>query len=239
MSHQSPSKFHSLLMSVYNTCTFRHSQYTVQTVGGPFLEMMKESPYAGVLEDPNQSYEMYLDKNNLHWFLLLRVSTLPYITFEISTLNMIDLLTVTRVINDNETESKKLTYIGKYSGKLSVFCTTADRVCVAMGRYKLLQNNCQHFCNNLAYQFELKIHSPTGYTLCSVPVITVKKPLKDEQELELPQEMEIAPVMYRSSFQRTPQVVQKNVARAVAVITGVKGYNDIMSQAASKNEQLA
>ncbi len=242
MSRPPPSKLHSLLLSVYNTSTFRHSsqhQYTTRTEGGPFLEMVRESPYAGVLEDQSQSYDVYLDKSNLHWFILLRTSeptTLPYITLEISTLNMIDLLTATRVISETETESKKLTHIGRYHGKLSTLCTTADRVCAAMGHYKLLLSNCQHFCNNLAYQFGLTIHPPTGHVFCNVPAVTVKEELKDEREV---QNTEIATVVYRTSFKRTSPVVQKSVARAVAVFTGVKGYNDITTQISNKIEQLA
>ncbi len=241
-----PTKLDSFLLSIYNTSKVKNKFKGTQYAGQPFIQMVQETPYADVMEDEHQTYSVYLDKTNLHWMLLLKstVSSLPYITLEISTLNMIDLLTVMKIISETECTSKKLTHIGNYSGKLSTFCLTADKVREAMDRYELLHSNCQHFCNNLAYQFDMKVYNPTCSAICNIPAVTVMEILKDERSTDTQDLMQIQVVCTRgNSFRYTPQVVQKNVARAVAAFTGVKGYGEMVVQATDgtdgMNEQIA
>ena len=241
--YRPPTKMDSFMLSIYNTSKVKNKFKGTLYVGQPFIQMVEETPYADVMEDEHQTYSVYLDKTNLHWIVLLKStgSTLPYITLEISTLNMIDLLTVMKVISETECTSKKLTHIGNYSGKLSTFCSTADKVGEAMDHYELLHSNCQHFCNNLAYQFDMNVYNPTGSAICYVQAVTVMERLNNERSTDTPDFMQVQVVCKRSSsFRYTPQVVQKNVAKAVAAFTVVEGYGEMVVPAVDgMNEQMA
>ena len=232
-----PTKVDAFLMSIYNTSTVKQRFSGTQFVDRPYIEMVQDTPYLDIMDDPEQRYSVYLDKSNLHWFVLVQKtdSTLPYITLEISTLNMVDLLTVMKVMG--EKDCKKLTHIGNYTGKLSKFCIMADRIRETMGQYQLLLNNCQHFCNNLAYQFGMRIQNPSGTFLLNVPAVTILEKMPDK----VAEESEPTEVVYHQqvgSFRRAPMVVQKNAAKAVAIITGVKGYDDIVHQVEGHSERL-
>ena len=50
---------------------------------------------------------------------------------------------------------KKPIKLGTRKTTLMELCKTAEKVRCGMGKYNLLKNNCQHFCNNVLEEFGL------------------------------------------------------------------------------------
>ena len=98
------------------------------------------------------AYEIKLIHRNsiLHWYILLRpkgTSTLPYISMEVTTSDMSDLIPVTR--NFESYEANQVSDLGTYEGTLYYLCQLADRVMEEMESYDIFSSNCQTFCNKL------------------------------------------------------------------------------------------
>ena len=102
---------------------------------------------------------------DLHWFLLFKLkdSNCSYITLEITTNDMTDLVKTTRSVDDECSDiwSKRHEKVGIYKGSLKSLCEKADQVVIEMKVYNLLTSNCQHFCNNLLKKIGLNTCTTT------------------------------------------------------------------------------
>ena len=120
--------------------------------GRPFLEMLQDHCQYGPWISAHAAYKVRLVHRNtsLHWYLLLRpkgTSTLPYISMEVTTSDMSDLIRVTR--NFESYDVNQVSDLGTYEGTLYYLCELADRVVEEMESYNLFSSNCQTFCNKL------------------------------------------------------------------------------------------
>ena len=126
----------------------------------PFVEMIQEHPLYGHLMKVKSVYEVKLvHLESPHWYLLVKTkdSTMPYISLEIRTTDLSDLVQFTREIDSlNAGVSSD---VGIYEGTLLSLCELADRVVKEMGSYDLLTCNCQTFCNKL-----LKMMGKRGFS---------------------------------------------------------------------------
>ena len=127
--------------------------------GDNFVDLVKETPYKTLLKVKTE-YELNLVKSQLHWLLLVRMkdSDEAYISLEITTSNMTDLLQTMRIYEQESdpTNLLKATPVANYETKLIDLCETADRVVRQMGTYSLISRNCQHFCNTLLTQLGIE-----------------------------------------------------------------------------------
>ena len=120
--------------------------------GRPFLEMIRDHSLYGPWIKAQAIYEVKLVHRNsiLYWYLLLRTkgsSTLPYISIEVTTSDMSDLIPVT--CNFESYDANQVSELDIYEGTLYHLCQLADRVVEEMGTYDILSRNCQTFCNKL------------------------------------------------------------------------------------------
>ena len=119
--------------------------------GRPFTEMIKNHTQYGTWIEARATYEVKLIHHSvLHWYLLIRridSSMLPYISMEVTTPDMNELISVTR--NFESYDANQASDLGTYEGTLYYLCQLADRVVNEMKTYNLLCRNCQTFCNKL------------------------------------------------------------------------------------------
>ena len=130
-------------------------------VGQSFVQMVQRTSYREVVNVPS-TYEVYIGKKGqLHRLLLVRMkdSDYPLITFEVNTPNMTDLRTVMNVIP--ELNSGCMEKVNDYSGTMNQLCEIADDVVTRMGSYRLMTNNCQHFCNNMLQELRMQTFKTT------------------------------------------------------------------------------
>ena len=141
-----------------------------QDYGRPFVQMVKENSKYGPMFRVTTQYKVKLShgtRRNVHWFLMVKVkeSDLPYLTIEITTTNLTDLIPTTRIIEPSsgcwEAFSQRPEKVGVYNGSLQSLCQEADRVVGEMECYNLLTSNCQHFCNNLLRKIGLRTFPTT------------------------------------------------------------------------------
>lgn len=138
--------------------------------GRRFVEMVKEHDKYGPLIRVPTRYKIKLmhgQRRNLHWFLLVKVkeSDLPYLTLEITTSNLCDLIPVIRTIQPRlgcwAAFSQSPEKVGIYDGSLESLCQIADGVVKDMKSYNLLTSNCQHFCNNVLKKIGFETYPTT------------------------------------------------------------------------------
>ena len=138
--------------------------------GKPFVEMVRKNDKYGPLFRVPTQYKLKLmhgQRRNLHWFLLLKVkkSDLPYLTLEITTSDLSDLLPTIRTIPPSKgcwaAFSQSPEKVGIYEGTLQRLCQIADDVVKDMKSYNLLTSNCQHFCNNVLKKIEFETYPTT------------------------------------------------------------------------------
>ena len=135
--------------------------------GHPFLEMMQaHETYRLIIRSPAH-YEIKLFHGtmitNCHWYLLVKMkdSELPYITIEITTTTMTNLIQTIRIVKpdggvwSNLLLKNPLMDIGTYKGTLHDICCLADEVVSDMQTYDLGSNNCQDFCNKLLIKMRM------------------------------------------------------------------------------------
>ena len=131
--------------------------------GRPFIGMLEDHHLYGEWLDVETEYEIKLVKSTLHCYLLVKkkgAQALPYVSFEITTSNMTNLIPVTRnydVCKDNATD------MGVFKGRLSKLCSLADEVVSEMDTYNLFTRNCLNFCNELLKKVG-KNESPTTFS---------------------------------------------------------------------------
>ena len=135
--------------------------------------------YGGMLPSPlKYEFKLVHGKQRPHWFFLLKIvdSTLPYITMEINTADMEDLVPTVRNGTEDEVSevcdeaNSIVTDLDAYEGRLQDLCEIADGVVEGMRGYNLVSSNCQHFCNNLLRKLGRKPFSTTvghQYTHCN------------------------------------------------------------------------
>ena len=116
----------------------------------PFVEMIGEHPIYGHMMKVKGVYEVKLvHLESAHWYLLVRTkdSTMPYVSLEVRTTDLKDLVQFTREIDSQEAGISS--DMGIYEGTLLSLCELADRVVKEMDSYHPLTSNCQTFCNKL------------------------------------------------------------------------------------------
>ena len=121
-----------------------------------FVDLISGHPSYGALIDVKANYEVWAVHSDAHWFLMIKGDSpdLPFITLEIRTEDFTDIVpTVRNVQVDSHNKSlphpDKVGTYGSSDTTLRDLCKMADRVAKEMGDYNLINNNCQHFCNNL------------------------------------------------------------------------------------------
>lgn len=122
------------------------------------MELIKESAYKYVSKVTG-SFEIYINRRGYHWRLLarLRGSELPYITLEITTEDMTDLIPITDTVEEDD--SKEM--VGEFQGTLQELSRLADQVRQEMKAYNVVTSNCQHFCNNVLKTLGLTTYPTT------------------------------------------------------------------------------
>lgn len=118
----------------------------------PFVEMIGEHPFYGHLMKVKGAYEVKLvHLESAHWYLLVRTkdpdSTAPFVSLEVRTTDLSDLVQFTREIDS--VKPGVSSDVGAYEGTLLSLCELADRVVKEMDSYDLLTSNCQTFCNKV------------------------------------------------------------------------------------------
>ena len=117
--------------------------------GKPFVELFKDHHVYGPWIDTKTNYQLMLVHKQLHWYFLVKKegdSPLPYVTIEITTSDMKDLIPS---IRNFPSCSDGASDMGTYIGTLRSLCELADRVVEEMESYNLFTRNCQNFCIEL------------------------------------------------------------------------------------------
>lgn len=135
--------------------------------GQSFTQMLQQNPKYKYVSNVVTDFDVRLvhstRRGPLHWYVLVHMvgSDLPFLTIEITTFNLTDLIPTMRTIYLDETGrylSQSPTEVGIYHGTLQNICKFADAVVTEMGGYNLLVSNCQHFCNNLLKKLNSDFH---------------------------------------------------------------------------------
>ena len=115
--------------------------------------------FAGV----ETKFDICINRRRLHWFIVVKMksSTSSVLSLEITTSNLVDLVPTIRLFQPSMEAVEKSTFVGDYHGSLQDLCETADDIVTEMGKYSLLSNNCQHFCNNLLKRLRLPTFDTT------------------------------------------------------------------------------
>lgn len=137
--------------------------------GHLFVEMLTSHPIYRTFIRVICDYEVRLVHGvpYLHWYVLVRMkdSKSPYLTFEVTTMDMTDLIPTTRNVVPNGGFLAKLLFsptdVGTYRGSLYQLCQLADETVIEMNRYHFVESNCQHFCNRLLKKMGFKTFSTT------------------------------------------------------------------------------
>ena len=179
--------------------------------GRPFLEMVQGNDKYGPFLEVTTTYEIKIVHGsvleNLHWYILLKIqnSKLPYLTIEITTTNMSDLVPTIRTLELQQSPE----HVGVYEKTLRSFCLVADGVVTQMGNYNLTRNNCQHFCNNLLTKLGHQTYPTT---------IGPETTLTDDDETK---EFDLL-----ARIMRPPKIIGKIGAKAVAGATGAPLFDE-------------
>ena len=131
--------------------------------------MLQENPKYKYVSGVVTGFDLRLvhsTRGPLHWYILIQMvgSDLPFLTIEITTSNLTDLIPTMQTVDLDETcgcLSRPPTEVGIYHGTIQNICKLADAVVAEMGSYNLLVNNCQHFCNNLLKKLEFRTYDTT------------------------------------------------------------------------------
>lgn len=118
--------------------------------GKPFVQLVQGHPHYGYLMEVDSVYEVELvHREGCHWYVLVKTqgSTLPYVSLEVRTTNLSDL--VEFCCSQDSLNAGSSTSVGVYKGTLNSLCHLADTVVKEMDSYDLLSSNCQTFCNKL------------------------------------------------------------------------------------------
>ena len=127
-------------------------------IGSSFCEIVTSHNIYGFFINVKTEFEIIVvhgQCRRLHWLLLVKMKgaapIIPYISIEITTLNLKNVIPTMRtfVAGDIEAEFSGQMDNTLWNGKLQTLCQEADKVAKEMVEYNLLTNNCQHFCNNL------------------------------------------------------------------------------------------
>ena len=127
----------------------------------PYKAMIKKTNYKPLVESA-VNIEIRLNCKEMHWFLLAKLekSSLEWISFEITTTNMMNLV---RIMSNNLTSEQieGSEFVGIYKGSFMQLCDEADSVVEKMQSYHLLLRNCRDFCNDLLAKLSLESNCPT------------------------------------------------------------------------------
>lgn len=161
--------------------------------GKPFKMMVEDIMEFKQFIKVETKFIISLSRCHYHWFLLVKMkdSEFPYLTIEITTSNMSDLVPAVRLYEHNTDWkafglSQPPEKVDVYHGTLLSLCEKADRVVRDMNFYSLFSNNCQHFCNNLLARIGLNTFPPT---IGSETTIS-KKEKEEEMKFDLLEQVE-------------------------------------------------
>lgn len=165
----SASSLGSLRNSQSSSSDSESGQGTCDQYGLSFTQMLQKNRKYKRASNVLTDFDVRLvhsTRGPLHWYILVKMvgSTLPFLTIEITTSNLTDLIPTMRTIYLNEAGgclSRPPTEVGIYHGTLQNICKSADAVVAEMGGYNLLVNNCQHFCNNLLQKLNFRAYDTT------------------------------------------------------------------------------
>lgn len=117
-----------------------------------------------------------MHSSTIHWFLMIKGEDrpdLPYITIEIKTISWEDITPTMRSveIHHDKPELPRPERVGTYGPDktLKDLCEEANSVVKDMHGYNLLNNNCQHFCNNLLTRMGFHTFNTTVGTKTTLP----------------------------------------------------------------------
>ena len=159
-----------VLSSLSSSSTFKKES---NRGGLPFIKMIREHRTYGFVFETKAEYEVRLVHGttyNLHWVVLLKMkgSRLPYVTYEITTQTLKDLIQTMRTIQEADIPSINphgdggMDTVGVYMGSLEFVSHMADETVSDMEHYDLLKSNCQNFCNYLLKKMKLiEVEYPT------------------------------------------------------------------------------
>ena len=135
--------------------------------GQPFVEMIQSMDVYGAIASVKGNLEIYILNGDVHWLLLVRLeggTKLPFLSFEVTTSNMTNIIPTMRLISEKPnniwrdlvSESVTKLLVGTRTTTLFDLCSIADEVVVSMKTYNVFISNCQHFCNNLLKKLGLR-----------------------------------------------------------------------------------
>ena len=125
--------------------------FTSEKDGETFTKLVKTHTPYGKLFQCSVGFEIYINRKGLHWYLLARMENaeLPFVTFEIVTDDGKTIIAVV-CLQDDDTGKEHCTSLETTMEEL---CSIADTTRNQMGRYNLMNCNCQHFCNAFLSSF--------------------------------------------------------------------------------------
>lgn len=120
--------------------------------GGTFTQLVRNNTPYGNLFETLTSYEVYINTQGPHWYLMVRLesSSLPFFTLEIVTTNGRTCKAMTCVIHQTNVTEKAC---ASQNTTLEKICSIADRIMSQMGKYDPLNYNGQQFCNAVLRSF--------------------------------------------------------------------------------------
>lgn len=124
--------------------------------------MIENSPYKDYAE-VKSTYQVYVNRTRLHWFLLLKLkdSKLHFITLEASTPDMFVLSHEMRAVSDSDPDANKIVWCGEINARMTEIVNVADKLIIKMKSYNLFTSNCQHFCNNFLQYYSFEVYATT------------------------------------------------------------------------------
>ena len=198
------------------------SNFKNQITGKKFEEMVQSTPYCVVLK-ADGTYEIYIDRRTYHRRLLVKMkgATYPLITFEITTPDMSTLTQVMCTAFDGFIDG--IEKVGDCSKlRLITICRIADDVVSRMKSYRLLKNNCQHFCNNVLQELELETFDVTTWLVSNKTSIDKSS----HNNWEYRDDAKESTAITTKSRSRAGFLWQKTTAHVVGKIVGAPTLND-------------
>ena len=141
-----------------NSGTVDPQTYQAEDSSVTFSKLMENTKYRDLM-DCSGSYEIYINRKGLHWYLLIQLenSRFQFVTLEITTSDMKILLACVCTLDDDAGKE----YIKTEMTTMKELCDVADDVKKKMGSYHLYSSNCQHFCNNILKWLNYPIYNTT------------------------------------------------------------------------------
>lgn len=216
-SHSSSSSS-SLSRSSWNPARDNGKSCKTSDADVKFSEMIKSSPY-NIIKGVQSAYKVYINRNQLHWYLLLKCSmkdaTFPFITFEVNTPDMSSLSRL-MVLYDDDKYNEKTTYCGSIDEKLLDITEVADRMVAQMESYSLFSSNCQHFCNNFLNYYSLDVYRTTIGK--EVTARIKREPVEPDRAAEIRQMLDVLSALADNPLSSSVQREEERLRRMFGTV---------------------